>query len=258
MRHLKSELSSGKVAIGLAIGLPWIEAVEMAGNAGFDFILIDTEHGAIDVSDAEVMILAAHGAGLSPIWRVSGVERSEIKRALDWGAEGVFVPEIKSAQDVAQVVEAAKYPPLGKRGVGPQRPIRYGLDSPEAYMQRANEQTLICLNIELAEAIDQIEEIVEVEGIDVLNIGPYDLSTSLGVPLQLEHPRMLDAIERVLSAALPRGLVVGLSGSTPEHLRQWLPRGVTFYESAGLPDMLAAAMEQHVAQLQAAVNPQCQ
>lgn len=254
MRNLKNELAAGKVAIGVAIGVPWVEAVEIAGYAGYDFILLDTEHGAIDTYDAESLVLAAQGVGIAPIWRVSGVSRAEIKRALDWGAAGILVPEIKTPDEARLVVEAAKYPPVGRRGVGPYRPTRYGLDDIKAYIQRANDEILICLMIELREAVENIEEIVQVEGIDVLNIGPYDLSTSLGIPFEVDHPKMLAAIDRVLEAALPRNLVVGLSGGTPEHIRKWTARGMTFFESAGVPEMLATAMQRHVTELRAVID----
>lgn len=254
MRNLKHELAAGKVAIGVVIALPWVEAVEMAGYAGYDFILIDTEHGAIDASDGQALVLAAQGANVAPIWRVSGPSRREIKKALDWGAAGILVPEIRTAENAASIVQAAKYPPAGRRGVGPHRPIRYSLDDTKAYIKQANHEVLVCLMIELPEAVENIEEIVQVEGIDVLNIGRSDLSTSLGVPLEFEHPDVLDAVDRVLAAALPRNLVVGLGGGTAEHISRWTRRGVRFFESAVVPYMLAAAMHQHVAGLRTAIE----
>ncbi|GAG40492.1 unnamed protein product, partial [marine sediment metagenome] len=144
MRNLKSELAAGKVLLGVYIYLPWVEAVEIAGYAGYDVLLINTEHGAIDASDAQALVLAAQGAGIAPIWRVSGVNRGEIKKALDWGAAGVFVPEIRTAEDAALVVEAARYPPAGQRGVDPRRPTRYGMADKRAYMQRANDEVVVC------------------------------------------------------------------------------------------------------------------
>lgn len=254
MRNLKSELAAGKVILGAWIGVPWVEAVEIAGYAGYDVILINTEHGAIGTSDAQALVLAAWGVDIIPIWRVSGVSRAEIKRALDWGAAGIFVPEIKTADEARLVVEAAKYPPAGQRGVDPYRPIKYGMEDIRAYMEQANDQTAVCLNIELSEAIENIEEIVQVEGIDVINIGPADLSTSLGIPFELDHPKMLAAIDRVLEAALPRNLTIGLSGGSPAHIRKWSARGMRFFESAGVCTQLAASMQQHVAELRAVIG----
>ena len=254
MRNLKSELAAGEVILGVWIVVPWIEAVEIAGYAGYDTILINTEHGAIDTAQAQAMVAAARGVGMAPVWRVSGVSRGEIKRALDWGAAGIFVPEIKTAEEAALVVDAAMYPPLGHRGVDPYRPVRFGLDDTTAYIQRANDEVAVCLNIELKEAIDNIEEIVQVEGIDVINIGPDDLSTSLAIPFQMDHPDMLDAIDRVLAAALPRNLVVGLSGGTPEHIRKWMARGMRFFESAGVAVTLSTTMRRHVAELRTAIE----
>ncbi len=254
MRNLKSELAAGKVVLGVSVSLPWVEAVEIAGYAGYDFVLIDTEHGAIDAADAQQMVLAAQAVDIAPIWRVSSVNRSEIKKALDWGASGILVPEIRTAQDVELVVDAAHYPPGGRRGVGPQRPVRYGLDDESAYVARANEDILICVMIELREAVENIEEIVQTQGIDVLNIGPYDLSSSLGAPQEFEHPDVLAAIDQVLEAALPRNLVVGLAGGTAGHVAKWTQRGMRFFESALLADMLAATMHQHVTQLRSALD----
>jgi len=115
MGNLKQRLSNREVTIGADIAVPWVQAVEAAGYAGYDFIVIDTEHGAITASQAEAMILAARAVNITAIWRVSGVERGEIKRALDWGADGILVPEIRTAEEAEAVVEAAKYPPRGRR-----------------------------------------------------------------------------------------------------------------------------------------------
>lgn len=254
MNSLRKAINEDQVVIGLYIGVPWLEAVEAAGYVGYDFVFIDTEHGAIDARDAAQMVLVAQGLGIAPIWRVKGVAWAEIKIALDWGAAAVLVPEIRTAQDAAAVVRAAKYRPEGQRGFGPYRPTRLGLDDASVYMQRANEEIVVCLMIETAEAVENIEAIAAVGGIDVFNIGPCDLSQSLGVPLDFEHPDLLAAIQRVLEVARPKGITVGLTGSTPEHLQKWIPRGVTFFETVGVPDLLAQAMQQHIDSLRAAVG----
>ena len=257
MSSLRKAINEGQVVIGVIIGVPWLEAVEAAGYAGYDFVLIDTEHGAIDTSQAAQLVLVAQGLGIAPIWRVRAAARSEIKIALDWGAAAVLVPEIRTAEDAAAVVRAAKYRPEGQRGVGPYRPTRLGLDEMSAYVQRANEEVVVCLMIETTEAIENIEAIAAVPGIDVFNIGPYDLSNSLGVPLEFEHPDLLAAIQRVLEVARAKGITVGLAGSTPEHLQKWIPRGVTFFETVGVPDLLAQAMQQHIESLHTALEGIC-
>jgi len=254
MSSLRKAINEGQVVIGMYIAVPWLEAVEAAGYAGYDFVLIDTEHGAIDISQAAGMVLVAQGLGIAPIWRVKAAARPEIKIALDWGAAAVLVPEIRTAEDAATAVRAARYLPEGQRGVGPYRPSRFGLADTKAYIQRANEEVVVCLMIETTEAIENIEAIAAVPGIDVFNIGPCDLSNSLGVPLEFEHPDLLAAVQRVLEAARAKGITVGLAGSTPEHLQKWIPRGVTFFETVAVPDLLAQAMQQHTDSLRAVVD----
>jgi len=254
MRSLRKAINEDQVVIGMYIGVPWLEAVEAAGYAGYDFVLIDTEHGAIDTSQAARMVLVAQGLGIAPIWRVKTPARAEIKIALDWGAAGILVPEIRTAEEAVAAVRAARYAPQGQRGVGPYRPSRLGIDDPRVYMQRANEETLVCLMIETVEAVENIEAIAEVPGIDVFNIGPCDLSNALGVPLEFDHPDLLAAIQHVLEVVRPKGITVGLAGSTPEHLQKWIPRGVTFFETIAVPDLLAQTMQKHVESLHRAVD----
>jgi len=254
MNSLRKAVNENQIIIGMYIGVPWLEAVEAAGYAGYDFVFIDTEHGAIDTSQAAGMVLVAQGLGIAPIWRVKAAARSEIKIALDWGAAAVLVPEIRTAEDAATAVRAARYAPEGQRGVGPYRPTRLGIDDPRAYMQRANEEVVVCLMIETSEAVENIEAIVAVPGIDVLNIGPCDLSNALGVPLEFDHPDLLAAVQHVLEVARPKGITVGLSGSTPEHLQKWIPRGITFFETIAVPDLLAQTMQQHIDSLHRAVD----
>jgi len=254
MTGLRDSIKQGNVVIGALIGVPWLEAVEAAAYAGYDFVFIDTEHGAIDTSQAAQLVLVAQSLDIAPIWRVRAAARPEIKVALDWGAEGILVPEIHTPAEAEAVVAAAKYPPEGERGVGPSRPTRFGLDETATYMRQANEQVLVCLNIETAEAVENIEQIAQVEGIDVFNIGPADLSSSLGIPMQFDHPDLLAAAERVLQVGKSCQIAVGMYGETPEHYRKWVPRGMTFLETVAVPGLLATAMDEHVSWLRALLD----
>jgi len=213
----------------------------MVGHAGFDFIEIDFERGAIDIAQAEAMTIAARAAGAAPIWRLKHLHHVEIGTALDLGAEGVLVPHVTSAEMAARVVAAALYPPAGDRGFAPRRPVRFGLDDVEEYYRTANDTTFVAIMIEDREAIDEIDEIAAVPGLDCLVIGTWDLSRSLGVPLQTRHGDVLRAIDKVLAAARENGVACSIPPESPEGAAHWFARGITVFESATLDGLVTSA-----------------
>lgn len=195
---VRQKLKAGEVVIGCLIGIPSPEVVELCGHSGFDFVLIDGEHGAISPATAYPMVLAAEATDTVPLIRVPHNEASIILRYLDIGAAGVMVPQVNSAADARAVVEAVKYYPQGRRGMAKTRAASYGFGATlSEYAQISNNETLVIAQIEDIVGVEKVPEILEVPGIDVLLIGPTDLAQSMGYPGQLDHPEVLATIARI-------------------------------------------------------------
>ena len=238
---LKERLAKGEPVFGCAVSIGHPALVEISGHAGFDFVLLDFEHGSLDVSQAEAITVAARAAGVAPVWRVNHLETAHIARALDLGAEGVLVPHIKSADDARKAVAAALYPPAGNRGLGPRRCIRFGADDPRRYYRTANRTTFVAVMIEDREAVEAIDEIAAVKGIDAFNIGTWDLSRSMGLPLMTRHPKIRCLIDRILAAALANNIACGVPPESPADAARWYGRGVRFFESASIDGLLLSS-----------------
>lgn len=186
-----------------------VSIAEILASAGYDWVVVETEHTAIDVSEVLRLIIAIEGRGAVPLVRLAWNDPIQCKAVLDSGAAGVIVPMINSKADAELAVKSAKYPPLGSRGVGLARAQGYGQNFAD-YVRDANDATLLMVQIEHIEAVRNIEEILSVPGIDGIFIGPYDLSMSMGMPGRLDHPDIVAAKQRVLDATLARGLVAGI------------------------------------------------
>ena len=177
---LKQKLQAGNAAFGVMITFPSPQVVEMLGSLGFDWVLIDNEHGSITVENSEDLIRASELTGIAPIIRPVSNKPEIIAPFLDRGAWGVQIPHVNTAEEARAAVDAVKYHPLGHRGMfSGSRPAGYGLSGSTAdYVEEANRNTLVCLMLEEVEAIENLEEMVEVEGVDVFFIGSGDLSQS--------------------------------------------------------------------------------
>ena len=206
---IKDKLNSGKVSIGSWMSMAHPSIAEILAMAGYDWVVIETEHTAIDVSEVLRLIIAIEQRGSIPLVRLAWNDPIQAKAVLDSGAAGIIVPMVNTKAEAELAVKMTKYPPMGFRGVGLARAQGYGVDFDE-YVKCANADTLLLLQIEHIDAVNNIEEILSVPGIDGTYIGPYDLSMSLGIPGQLNHPDVINAKNKVLDAALKRGLVAGI------------------------------------------------
>jgi 2-dehydro-3-deoxyglucarate aldolase len=204
---------------------------EILAMAGYDWVVIETEHTAIDVSEVLRMVIAIEQRGSIPLVRLAWNDPIQAKAVLDSGAAGVLVPSINTKEDVQLAVKMTKYPPLGFRGVGLARAQGYGENFDE-YIKNANSDGLLIVQIEHKDAVKNIEEILSVEGIDGTFIGPYDLSMSLGVPGQLSHPSVLEAQDKVLKETLAHGLIAGIHLVHPDtaanECKQTIAKGYRF------------------------------
>lgn len=210
MKNLvKEKMRAGKVVMGaqLRFGSPAI--AEMFGHAGFDFLVLDSEHAPQTPVGIQQQIQAIAGTAATPIVRVPKNDPELMRPYLDMGAAGMLVPFIVGQEGAQLGARSLRFPPKGTRGFGPSRAWRYGLD-PD-YYKHADDDMLFIPIIEDAEAVRNIDEILAVDGVDTFIIGPADLSFSLGIPMQFEHPKFLDAIRTITQAGLRSGKPMGTS-----------------------------------------------
>lgn len=226
---VKQKIRNGQQSVGAFLGIYSPEMVEMLGYAGFDFIVIDDEHGAFSQRELEHMIRVAEVVNLVPIVRVS-YDPSSIQKALDRGAKGIQVPMVNTKEEAEQVVKRAKFPPVGQRGAAfIIRPAQYGKVGGKEYLDAADENTLIIVHIETPEAVANFEEIISVPGIDIAFIGPTDLSISMGYKeAGAEHPEVQKAINQLYEIARQKNVPLGTIASSAEGVSQELQKGTAF------------------------------
>jgi 4-hydroxy-2-oxoheptanedioate aldolase len=245
--RMKDKLLSGQPAFGVSVMIPSPQIVEMIGKLGFDWVMIDCEHGTNTLESVELMIMAAEASGITPIVRPKTKDPDDILKVMDRGAMGVQVPHVNTAADAQRVVESVKYHPLGKRGLAAgTRPADYGYGlSMDEYVEQANRETLVCVQLEEVEALGNIDEILAVEGIDVFFVGPSDLSQSMGYPGRANAPEVQDAIAGAFAASVAAGKIPGSAGSA-ESIARYLGQGC-LYLYTHLTRLLGAGAAQFMA-----------
>jgi len=242
--YLKRTLNEGKVVFGPFMKFTDPAAVEIMGYAGFDFVIIDAEHGPISMETAQNMIRAAESVDITPIIRVGNNEEALILRALDIGAQGieipqinskadavraVKIPQINSKADAVRAVKSVKYSPQGERGVCRYvRAAKYSSMDKFKYFESANKETMIIAHIEGVEGINNLDEILSVPSIDVIFIGPYDLSQSLGIPGQVNHPLVTERMKEVVLKCKENKVSVGTFADDIKTAKSWISLGVQY------------------------------
>lgn len=219
----KERMKQGERLIGAFVCLPVPESAEIMAELGYDWLILDTEHGPYDTLVAQRMVQAVAGR-CACIVRIPSSDEVWIKKALDTGAEGVLVPLVNTAEAARRVAAACRYAPQGTRGMGGARCHRYGAGFQE-YVAHANERVTVIVQAEHAEAVANIEAIAAVPGIDGIFIGPYDLSASMGRPGRLDDPEVQAGIRRIREATLKAGLALGIYCDTAETAGRYMPQG---------------------------------
>lgn len=206
---LKKKDNSIKIGSWVSSCSPVI--AELMSICGFDFVTIDVEHAPVDIETTFNLLqgIKSGNPKCSSLVRVSGNSYSEIKRYVDAGADGIICPLVNTSKEAKELVEAIKYYPQGRRGVGYCRSNKYGIDLINS-LNSSNDETFVCVQIEHVDAINNLEEILSVEGIDAAMIGPYDLSASMGLNGQLDHPKMEEAIQYNIDICKKNGVLAGI------------------------------------------------
>ncbi|WP_044562705.1 HpcH/HpaI aldolase/citrate lyase family protein [Azospirillum sp. B4] len=226
---VKRRLEKGEVVIGTFVKFASANLVEMIGLAGFDFIIIDTEHANFTHGQVEDLIRAAQLVGMSAIVRTGDASEAAILHALDSGASGVQVPSLGSATEAATVIRRAKYHPLGERGWAPGcRAGDYAFTPAKTYIEQANRDTLVAVHVENARMAADIDALCALDQLDVAFIGTGDLSQSLGHPGEPDHPDVAKVVDEVVAACARAGKHYGVVASSPDGLKAWVERGARY------------------------------
>lgn len=227
MYQLRKRLLNGEPAIGTFVCESRNPAVAyILAQAGFDFFILDNEHGTYSPETMSDFLAVARGAGIEVVVRAPEVRKEAILHPMDAGATGVLLPMVNNQDQAREAVGHAKYPPMGDRGVVLKKMhTAFGQVNPEEYLVEANEKTLVAVQAETAESAVNADKIAAVKGVDCIFVGPGDLSVNLGIPMQMEHPKQLETVDKVFKACADNQKAAGMWVVSPESARQWIDRG---------------------------------
>ena len=239
LNKTKAKLMAGEPVFGINPDIDHPDMVEILGYLGYDYVWLDCEHGSLTEDSINHCIRAAYATDITPLVRVPVNAPHVILRYLEQGAQGIIVPHINSKKDAQAVVEAAKYGPVGKRGFGGLKAHEYQIRMTMGESAaESNKETLLAIMIEEAEAIENLSEILTVEGIDICIFGPGDLSQSMGYPGQFSHPVVLETINKAIAQTVRAGRVAGAVVNA-DTVKRYLELGVRFHYTHILPHIIS-------------------
>ena len=235
INNMRAKLRAGEIVLGAGITLTDPTVTEAIAHS-VDFVWIDMEHNATTTESMLGHLIAARAGGVASIVRIPSNDVGWVKRVLDSGAEGIILPRAYSVKEVADFVSACRYPPMGTRGFGPRRPMQYGRLSQAEYLAQANRDLFVTVQVETVELLAQLDEVLKIEGLDSLVLGPQDLSGSMGRLGDVTHPEVVEAMKTVAAKSRAAGKFIGSGlGANPEFARlliecgvQWLQAGNDF------------------------------
>ncbi|MBL1141191.1 MAG: 2,4-dihydroxyhept-2-ene-1,7-dioic acid aldolase [Proteobacteria bacterium] len=222
--HFADRLRAKDILTGTLVSLPSPEICELLCHVGYDWLFIDAEHGAFNPQQAQSMLQAASPTPC--VIRVPVGETIWLKKALDIGAAGVIIPQVHNSAQAREIIKHCKYSPIGDRGIGIGRAHKYGIEF-ERYLENANDEIAVILQAESAEAVEHINDIVNIKGVDAILVGPYDLSASLGMPGQIDHPRVQSAIDKIVTCCKEADISMGFFGVSSEAVLPYKEKGFT-------------------------------
>lgn len=226
---LKEKLENGEKTLGTFFESGSTAVIECIGLTGLDYAVIDTEHGPFEAESVGEFVCAAERHGLTPLARVKDISRPAILKLLDVGAKGLIIPQVKTVEDVKEIVKFGKYSPLGERGVAGQRANGFGFrmgGSLDEMFRTVNAETMLIPQCETTECLNDIESVVAIEGVSGMFIGPYDLSTAMGISGQFKNPEFLDAIQRIINVCHACGKFVMIYCDNSEKANEYFSMGV--------------------------------
>jgi len=229
------------------------EIVRCFAAAGFDYVFIDQEHGSFNLETVHDMITASKTCGITPIVRVGELQYTLCARLLDQGAQGIILPRVEEPKALEEALSWFRFPPRGKRGFGINPTmIEYEARTMPEIIAHQNHETLAVCQIETARAVEAADELLSLPGLDVIMIGPADLSVSLGIPGQFDHPKMIETVERVIGACSRHGVVPGIQTRGIAMAKAWADRGMRFVGVAAEHVFLLEKCREALATLRAA------
>lgn len=249
VNRFRARLTAGETCIGASITFEDAHVSDAIGSS-VDFLWIDLEHGSIRPDALHAHFLAARVHSIPALVRVAGSTTPFIKSILDSGADGIIVPQVRSADEVRQVVNDCRYPPQGLRGYGPRVPSNYGRDGGTEFIAQSNRSLFVSVQIENVAALDALDEIAAVEGLDSIVVGPWDLSASMGHTGDPEHPDVVKAIDRIIDVARQSGLYVGTGmGPDADYALKMAGRGIQWLQVGGDYSYLVKQTDELVSQI---------
>jgi 2-keto-3-deoxy-L-rhamnonate aldolase RhmA len=243
INQMRAKLRAGEIVLGAGITLSDPTVTEaLAGSV--DFVWIDMEHNATTTEAMLGHLIAARAAGAASLVRIPSNDVGWVKRVLDCGAEGIILPRAYSAREAAEFVSCCRYPPMGTRGFGPRRPMQYGRLGQEEYLQQANRDVFVAVQVETVELLAELDEVLKLDGLDSLVLGPQDLSGSMGRLGQVMHPDVIAAMKTVASRAKAAGKFIGSGlGANPEFAAVLLDCGVQWLQAGNDFEFLIQACQ---------------
>lgn len=246
---MKIKLKNGELIRGTMLSeLSTPNIVRIMKTAGFDFIIVDCEHGYFDFSQVAMIASVANGFGMTMLVRVSSISKDNIAKVLDMGVDGLLVPMVNTVEDARHVVSLVKYPPMGGRGISTTRAhTNYNPPPLDQYVEQANSRTIILAQIESREGVENSSQIAAVEGIDALMVGPNDMAVDFGNPGMLETPEITRAIERVIESARNAGKPSGIIDSHIPFLQKWWAKNMSVFSCSSEVGMIMTTAKQIIA-----------
>lgn len=226
---LKAALRDGKTVSGpIMEEVRTVGVIKLVALGGHDFVWLDTEHSMLEWDTLLTLVQYSLAIGITPLVRVTDLEYSLVARTLDLGAQGVIIPRVETREEVERAVSYVKYPPVGRRGAGGRARYAYEpLGAGEA-VERANAETMVVVQVESPQAVANLDAIASVPGLDVVCVGPQDLSINLGLPGQFDHPSFIETLTNIVEICTRHGIPVGMVGREASAFRQWVELGFRF------------------------------
>jgi 2-dehydro-3-deoxyglucarate aldolase/4-hydroxy-2-oxoheptanedioate aldolase len=248
---VKAALRRGEPVFGSIAVTGWLETPRAFRDAGLDFMLIENEHRTLGIETNQMLVAGARAVGLASIVRVTNAEYHLVARSMDLGADGVVVPRVESPETARQAVSWTKFPPVGKRGFGISGVAKdfEPLSIPEA-IEYWNNNSIVVIQVETRQGVEAVEEIASVPGVDAVVIGPADLSISLGIAGQTEHPEFEAAVQRVVTACAKAGIASGMFSGSLDTIGSWMARGMRWFACRSDEEMVIQSAEEIAGRLE--------